>query len=192
MTECLNWSGKVPEDRDRLSILVIAGSRTDMPVWGVTLKLDWDHSICPRKKGELVQLHLERQPWIVRVWLVQHEKGSEKILLHLKEYFVREVVSKGRRHANSMWRCLTREWWRLTSVKKVVDCLPYWSLVAFGRTDQMRVVLLLNTLDCGKVFRLRCLNDGPICKRMCSLVGTFCFAAQWFTSPESRGTLWMR
>ena len=34
-------------------------------------------------------------------------------------------------------------------------CLPERSWVVFGGTDEVRVVLLLDMLDCGKVFGLR-------------------------------------
>ena len=48
------------------------------------LELDGDHSICLRKKGELLRLHLETLSGTVRVWLVQVEdKGSVEMMLHL-------------------------------------------------------------------------------------------------------------
>ena len=40
-------------------------------------------------------------------------------------------------------------------MKYVVDGFPKQSRVVFGRTDEIVVVLLGGTLDCGKVFRVR-------------------------------------
>ena len=49
------------------------------------LELDQDHNTCLRKKGELLQLHLERLSRTARVWPVQKEyKGSKKLMLYLK------------------------------------------------------------------------------------------------------------